>query len=62
MISPIGHDPEEDLPELGARLVVLRRHVRHQVHDQPPDHVVVHDPEKDWECVIDLRLKRFWVA
>ena len=43
-LSPVGHDAEEDLPELGARLVVLRRHVRHQVHDQSPDDVVVDDP------------------
>lgn len=42
-LSPVDQDSEEDLPELGPRLLVLRRHVGHEVHDEAPDDVVVHD-------------------
>ena len=31
------------MSKLGPALLVLRRHVRHQLHDQPPDNVVVDD-------------------
>ena len=43
LLLPVDEHAEEDLPELRPRLLVLRRHMRHEVHDEPPDDVVVHD-------------------
>lgn len=40
---PLGQDAEQNFAEFDALLLVLVDHVRHDVHDEAPQHVVVDD-------------------
>ena len=42
----IGQDAEEHAPEVRPGLLELARQLGHQVHHQPPDHIVVDHPGK----------------